>query len=204
MEWTHDTRANLASNLGQCPRNYLEGWLLEFADLDPEMGRLLSWRTAALRGDYNAPALRELIQRLTEIPADVSWRASGPVERRIVWLPPLLRTALDSPKATGVPEAIELALWRSEALVMAVQDSEYWSSDLETPLLSLHLEACRRFRPDPRALAQRMAQLKSYPGIGWLDRWPAGYEDLIGPDGLAEWQRHTHARTSTFTRSRRS
>lgn len=204
MEWTHDTRAKLGTNLGQCPRDHLEGWLLELADLDPEMGRLLSWRTAALRGDFNAPALRELIQRLTEIPADVSWRASGPVERRIVWLPPLLQTALDCPTATGVPEAVELALWRSEALVMAVQDSEYWSSDLETSLLSLHLEACQRFRPDPLALAQRMAQLKSYPGIGWFDSWPAGYEALLGPDGLSEWQRHTHTRKPTFARSPRS
>lgn len=194
MEWTHDTRAKLATNLGQCPRDHLEGWLLELADLDPEMGRLLSWRATALRGDFNAPALRELIQRLTEIPADVSWRASGPVERRILWLPPLLQSALESPTATGVTEAVELALWRSEALVMAVQDSEYWSSDLETSLLTLHLEACQRFRPDPRALAQRMAQLKSYPGISWLDTWPAGYEALLGPDGLAEWQRHANAR----------
>ncbi|MFO1460902.1 MAG: hypothetical protein U1G08_16045 [Verrucomicrobiota bacterium] len=194
MEWTHDTRAKLATNLCPGPRDHLEGWLLERADLDPEMGRLLSWRTAALRGDFNAPALRELIQRLTEIPADVSWQASGPVERRIVWLSPLLQTALESPTATGVPEAVELAPWRSEALVMAVQDSEYWSSDLETSLLSLHLEACQRFRPDSLALAQRMAKLQSYPGIGWLDPWPAGYETLLGPDGLAEWQRHTHTR----------
>ncbi|MBN8246069.1 MAG: hypothetical protein J0L84_01350 [Verrucomicrobia bacterium] len=188
MEWTHDTRANLANNLGQCPRNHLEGWLLELADLDPEMARLLSWRAAALRGDYDAPALRELIHQLTDIPADVSWRASGPVERRIVWLPRLLQTALDCPTATAVPEAVELALWKSEALVMAVQDSEDWSSDLEASLRSLHLEACQRFRPDPRALAQRMARLQRYPGIGWLDPWPAGYEALLGPDGLSEWR----------------
>ena len=114
MEWTFEARERLASELRQRSRAQLEEWLLEIADLEGGIRGLLQWRSAALLGRFDTQALREMIQQLTEIPADVSWRASGPVERRIAWLPRLLQSALDCPSATGLPETIEFALWRAD------------------------------------------------------------------------------------------
>jgi hypothetical protein len=84
---------------------------------------------------------------------------------------------------------IELALFRSEQLVMAVQDSESWGRGFYQELLELHRAACQAARPEPVELATRWFHLRRESGLGWFDHFPEGYEDVLGEIGLAEFRR---------------
>ena len=107
---------------------------------------------------------------------------------------PLLQTALRIPDRHRRPGRPSNLPGEIRGLVMAVQDSEYWSSDPRPPLLSLPPRSLPALPvPDSLALAQRMAKLQSYPGIGWLDPWPAGYmKHCSVPTAWRSGKGHTH------------
>ena len=53
----------------------------------------------------------------------------------------------------------------------------------------LHRKACLEARPDPVQLARRWKILQKRWSFGVFDRFPTAYEEVLGAEGLNEWQR---------------
>jgi hypothetical protein len=82
----------------------------------------------------------------------------------------------------AVMEISEYALLKLDS-VFELQDEcelEY----LVDAFRHLHLEACYKLKPDPRALATRLAQLGQQTAWGFFDGPPDGYGEVLGRDGL--------------------
>ena len=53
----------------------------------------------------------------------------------------------------------------------------------------LHRKACPKARPYPVRLARRWKVLQKRWSFGVFDRFPTAYEEVLGAEGLNEWQR---------------
>ncbi len=188
LQWDGNIRGSLRSTLVRWSVSTLAEWLLAAAERDGDLRMVLRCEMEQ-RDDESLKTLRQAVELLTAIPNPVTWRESGQIGRRVGWLVPLLKSALNRNSPGPLVALIELALFRSEQLVMAVQDSESWGRELHQELVKLHRAACRAARPDPIELATRWIHLQRGSGLGWFDQFPDGYEDVLGEIGLAEFQR---------------
>jgi hypothetical protein len=96
---------------------------------------------------------------------------------------------LEDRPAVDAVELAEYALQRIAELSMEVQDSEVWSMPLLDEVGELHRKACLKARPDPVRLARRWKVLQIRWSFGVFDRFPTAYEEVLGAEGLNEWQR---------------
>lgn len=183
LQWDRDGRSSLRSTLERWSAPALTDWLLVAADRDSDL-------LLMLRCEVEGPeVLRPAVEILTAVPDRATWREANQIGRRVGWLVPLLKSALNRHPPGPLVVLIELALFRSEQLVMAVQDSESWGRGFYQELLELHRAACRAARPEPVELATRWFHLRRESGLGWFDHFPDGYEDVLGEIGLAEFRR---------------
>lgn len=183
LQWDRDVRSSLRSIMERWSAPTLTEWLLAVADRDSDL-------LLMLRCEVEGPeVLRPAVEILTAVPDRATWREANQIGRRVGWIVPLLRSALNQHPPGPLVTLIELALFRSEQLVMAVQDSESWGSGFYQELLELHLVACQAARPEPVELATRWFHLRRGSGLGWFDHFPDGYEDVLGEVGLAEFKR---------------
>lgn len=72
---------------------------------------------------------------------------------------------------------------------MAVQDSEGWSVPLLDEVGELHRNACLEARTDAVLLVRRWKGFQRRWFFPVFDRFSAAYEQILGTEGLNEWQR---------------
>ncbi len=142
-------------------------------------------------GTVELTATREAIRELTEPPAHATWRQASEIGNAAALICLLLEHAIADGGDGAVVELIEFALQRTEHLAMAVHDSEDWSGTLFEQLSGIHLKACRQACPDRVQLARRWHRLLGQSELGAFARFPRGYEEILGENGLAEWNRLT-------------
>jgi hypothetical protein len=83
----------------------------------------------------------------------------------------------------------EYALGRVEKLMGRVDDSSGWFAEIVAQLELTHLRACRTASPDPVKLARRVFVWDAESGWDIFAGYAEKYQDVLGPDGLAEVQR---------------
>lgn len=203
LEWDLRRHEALKTWLSSQTVSVLAGLLMECAGNDDAVRVVL--RCLADRettGQVNPHSLSEAVRFLT---ADPDSKAHSGLhydqfEHRLNWLLVLLDATLNQRNAVGVVEATELALERSEILVMADLDSEYWADSVHRDLRRLHRLACERTRPDPIALAERWARMRKLSKLGWHDDFAEAYADVLGPEGLSAHERAMRGPTSGDSR----
>jgi hypothetical protein len=93
----------------------------------------------------------------------------------------------------GQPDVVigicEYALGRVEKLMERVDDSSGWLGEVIGQLEITHLRACQAGSPDPVKLAQRLFVWDAESGWDIFAGYVEKYQDVLGPDGLAEVQR---------------
>jgi hypothetical protein len=173
--------------------------------------RLLATDLALATGQLGAPGaeelgrLRELADRAGALPAGeeeydlhevVTAARAAVAELRVQALRPATAALLDAAEHT-------VAHWDRLAGVLGQDWRTYGEEvdELGAELADIHLDLCERLRPAPAELAARLAAL-AHPGDadddGLGDRCclqpPAPYRSLLGPDGLAAFEREAAAR----------
>lgn len=89
----------------------------------------------------------------------------------------------------AVAELAEYAHQRADRAMERMDDSDGWLSGISDQLSELHLQACRAGRPDPIALAKRLAKLELTSELDGFRRCAAAYAEILGTDGLAAFRR---------------
>ena len=176
--------------LGQQPVPQLVEWLVEagFAHRPILVALTAAWECGAGDG-WKPDPVREAIRCLTEPPAVATWRESDAIGNQVAPIGSLLRHVLEEKHAADAVGLAEYALERIAELSMGTQDSEVWSVPLLDDVGELHRKACLEARPDPVLLARRWKRFRGRWSFPVFDRFPAAYEQILGPDGLNEWQR---------------
>ncbi len=101
-----------------------------------------------------------------------------------------LQDLLSDGHAQAVTALAEHAIDRAEDAVGYVDDSDGWMSSIAERLQELHLDACRKAKPDPMALAGKLFERERHSGD--LDVFcgaAASYAKVLGKKGLAEYRR---------------
>ena len=175
--------------LGEQSVPRLVGWLVEagFAHHPFLVAMTAAWGAGAGES-WNAGPVREAIRRLSEPPKCATWRESDAIGNQVAPIGCLLRHVLEERHAADAVELAEYALERIAELSMAVQDSEGWSVPLLDEVGEVHRKACVEARPDAALLARRWMSFRNRWSFPVFDRFPASYEQILGTEGLNEWQ----------------
>ncbi len=91
---------------------------------------------------------------------------------------------VDAGHATAVIGLAEHAHRRADAAIQYVDDSDGWLTDISGRLGELHLRACEQARPDPVALAGRLAELELTSELDTFHRAAATYAEVLGAEGI--------------------
>lgn len=91
-------------------------------------------------------------------------------------------------RAAEVVELTEYALARLERALDHVDDSAGYLGDVRSRLEALHLDACRRARPEPVPLAQRLFKRAMTSHWEVFDSAVVGYADVLGDAGIARYR----------------
>ena len=206
-EELRDLRGDIRAHLLGLGAEALADMLLDLAERDPAMLRRLDLAASAARAPVaeHAAKLREalrdglrprhyvdydeaggwtgeLLDALDQVPALITGGAADEAKD-------LLESVLDE-----LPDALE-----------QVDDSDGGGTEILERAAALHLEACRRLRPDPLELAAELFERASDDAFGTFDRAEETYAELLGAAGLAEYRRlaeAAHARLPSIGRNR--
>ena len=89
----------------------------------------------------------------------------------------------------AVAELAEYAHQRADRAMENIDDSDGWLTGISDRLANLHLQACTDGKPDPVALAKRLAKLELAAELDGFHRCAATYAEILGSDGLAAFRR---------------
>lgn len=180
-----DVRAHLASR----PKEALVDLLLERAVGDATFRRkLIAEAAAATGGSVDVEDLRASIDLAVEPEGFVDWREApswaSEVHEAIDSLDDLLRAG----HAAEAAELAEHAVWAVEEAAESVHDDGEIGSILYR-LEALHLAACRKARPDPEELADRLLRLELSSELGAFSGAAETYARVLGKRGLTAYRR---------------
>jgi len=96
---------------------------------------------------------------------------------------------LDDGHGDAVIGICEYALGRVDKLMERVDDSSGWFAEIVAQLELTHLRACRTASPEPVKLARRLFVWDAESGWDIFAGYVEKYQDVLGPEGLAEVQR---------------
>ncbi|MEJ8650601.1 SWIM zinc finger family protein [Streptomyces sp. MS1.AVA.3] len=181
--------------LDSLDRDQLRDLLREQLATDPDLHRRLELRAAAAGSDTSA--VRAHILRLLDTRP---FEQYGVVDRRdaagyaaqlteaALAIRALATTELDAEAVTLAETAINAIGEAAER----IDDSDGDLSHAAEEMAQVHLEACRRLRPDPVRTAEWLAAhlLGDWSHLPELD--PAEYRDILGEPGWAELRRLAH------------
>lgn len=179
----------LRAYLRAAPPERLVDLVLDLAARDP--GALLRLRTeaAAAAGTVDVAALRKELTRAIAIRGFVDYRDAADYADGV----DAALGALDALLAAGQPAPVvtlaEHAMARLETARNRIDDSGGEITYLAGRLRDQHLEACRRARPSPAALAKRLFQIGLRSDLDWFRDAPERYADVLGDRGLAAYRR---------------
>lgn len=101
----------------------------------------------------------------------------------------ILNRLLDNGHAAEVTELSEHALGDIEQALHCMDDSSGCMQDIVSELTGIHLNSCRKSRPDPKALARRLFEYELHSDCGLFSGAVETYGDILGKGGTAEYRR---------------
>ncbi|KVN70279.1 hypothetical protein WM03_28630 [Burkholderia ubonensis] len=165
----------------------LRNWLLDAAERDRSLrDRLLFEARAANAGDV--ASLRAAVRQLARVARPLGWDEAYTFGENLFELADMLRRQLAGPHAAHVVELAELAIADAEASLEQIDDSDgsVWPGISE--LVRLHREACRRTRPDPVKLAERLFRLQADGQWDTFRDVLPDYGDALGSEGIDRYR----------------
>ena len=96
---------------------------------------------------------------------------------------------IDAGHADAVVALAEHAHRCADEAMQYVDDSDGCLGNISDRLGGMHLRACEEARPDPVELARRLVELELTSELDAFHRAAAGYADVLGATGIAEYQR---------------
>ncbi len=100
-----------------------------------------------------------------------------------------LADLLEAGQADAVVTLAEYVHRSADAAIGYVDDSAGWLIGIEEQVSQLHHDACEQARPDPIALARRLADLELTSELDGFHRAAVTYSELLGDTGIAEYRR---------------
>jgi uncharacterized Zn finger protein len=165
--------------------------ILDMAERDTVLFRKLDMAAAAAQESGQALEAR-LIKSLdaaTRTHGFIAWReASGWVAGVEDVLDMIAGLACDSRAGLALKLA-ERAIDRIEVAMNDIDDSDGHCGGLLARARDIHLAAARRVRPSPEEFASHLFTREMSDGYGTFDRALRHYADVLGEEGLAEYQR---------------
>ncbi|KVT61706.1 hypothetical protein WK55_07915 [Burkholderia ubonensis] len=165
----------------------LRNRLLDAAERDRSLrDRLLFEARAANAGDV--ASLRAAVRQLARVARPLGWDEAYTFGENLFELADMLRRQLAGPHAAHVVELAELAIADAEASLEQIDDSDgsVWPGISE--LARLHREACRRTRPDPVKLAERLFRLQADGQWDTFRDVLPDYGDALGSEGIDRYR----------------
>ncbi|MFN2627154.1 MAG: DUF6880 family protein [Gaiellaceae bacterium] len=179
-------------------RGYLEGLsvaslvdlLIDHAHEDDRLARKLLLQAARPRGNACADiaSLRAVIDQAFAYNGFVPYREVWGYVQGIEEVVDILGGLIEEDRAGEVVELAEYALAALECSFEGVDDSDGQLGEVAAQLETLHLDACRRAAPDPRALARRLFAREIDSEWDIFGRAVVRYSDVLGDPGIAEYQ----------------
>lgn len=100
-----------------------------------------------------------------------------------------LNQVIDGGGANEAITLLEHAFTRAELAVQHVDDSDGWITDISVEIAEMHLRACQVARPNPKALARRLAKLELDYDLDTFRGAAQTYASILGAEGLVEYRR---------------
>lgn len=182
---TDDVRAYLK---GQ-DKNMLVDLLVEHAAEDERLGRLLFVKAAknTAKG-INLATYRRAIDEAVEPDGFVSYREAYDYTAGIDEVIDSIADLLKEGNPTPVIDLAEYALDAVEHAMGSIDDSDGCMSSILERLQELHLKACKKAKPDPEALAQRLFERELHTDYDTFYGAAETYAAVLGEKGLAVYR----------------
>ena len=163
--------------------------LLEQALGDDRLMRRLFLETSRSRGqDDEGEALRAVIDDAVSHAEFISWREAASYARGIEDAVDAIEGLLKAGKPGAVIKLAEYALKAVEAQLDSIDDSDGEIRPILDRLQDIHLRACRRARPDGKALAQRLFTWELHSEWDVFDNAASTYADVLGSEGMSAYR----------------
>ncbi len=183
----------------------LVSMLLDQADENERLHRRLMVRaTQAARGTANLSVWKEALEDALETGGFVQYREAYDYAAGVEEVIESLEDLLQAGQADSVIQLAEHGLAEVEQSLEYIDDSDGWMGGLLGHLQELHLEACRRTRPDPVDLAERLFEGEMESSFDAFHRAALVYADILGEAGLAAYRRSPRPAPSCCSRSSRN
>lgn len=172
----------------------LVSMLLDQADENGRLHRRLMVRAAqAARGTANLSVWKEALEDALETGGFVQYREAYDYAAGVEEVIESLEDLLQAGQADSVIQLAEHGLAEVEQSLEYIDDSDGWMGGLLGHLQELHLEACRRTRPDPVDLAERLFEGEMESSFDAFHQAALIYADILGAVGLAAYRRLAEA-----------
>ena len=185
------------ARLERLDREELESLLLEQARLDERVLERLRLRFAAESDGVDLASFRRAIELAVDPGDFVSYHDAYEWSRGVDEVIDAVESLLDAGHADAVIELSEHALAAMARLPGLIDDSDGHVAILCERLEQLHLVACRRARPEPAELGERLLRWQlDCTELEVFSRAADAYADVLGEAGLeryaelarAEWE----------------
>ena len=161
--------------------------IMSQAMTDDSFYNALKFRVAAEQPAANTAEMRAVLRQAMTIDGFVSWRETSDYSRGVDRVVARLRGLLGKHPAQAI-ELTEYAMELWEEAIQSIDDSDGCMGMILDDLHELHLDACKRAKPDPVALAERL--FDRHVNSGW-DVFHGAYEtygSILGKAGKARYR----------------
>ena len=168
--------------------------IMEQADIDDEFYAMLKLRVAAEAATSNTSEMRRVLKQAMTIRDFVSWRETGTYIRGIDRVLGQLRTMLTPKHTAQVVELVEYGMDLWEENIGLIDDSDGCMGMLRDELHQLHFEACTIAKPEPVALAERIAERTLASEWEMFYGAYETYRDIFGSPGCVRYREIVEAK----------
>ena len=168
-------------------KEFLADMLVEAARGDNELGGRLILKAAAARG-LNLATYRNVIDSAIGIDDFVDYEQMYDYSHGVDTAIDALTELLAENHADAVIELTEYALTRVERVIEYVDDSDGYMSLALEQLQELHLSACRKAKPDPVALAERLFNWELETDWDTFYNAITTYARVLGKSGIQRYR----------------
>ncbi|MBN1460758.1 MAG: SWIM zinc finger family protein, partial [Armatimonadetes bacterium] len=181
-----DVRAMLKAE----DKDHLVEMIMDQAANDRTLAERLLIKTARRQpGGTDIAAFRRVITDAFSTGGFVDWKGAGAYARRIHEAINGVEELLNDGHAAEAIELLEHALALCERALGQVDDSDGAVGEVRDRLLELHLQACSRARPEPKALARRLFDWEMKSDWDIFSGAARTYAEVLGPEGLAAYHK---------------
>ncbi|MDD2237815.1 MAG: hypothetical protein PHG65_11480, partial [Kiritimatiellae bacterium] len=173
--------------LGEKKREQLLDLIVERCGEDGDFFEALLIRAAAKPGG-DLKVIKQRIQQAYRISDFIDWRNTHTYYYKLDQVADTLRGMLNDGQAEAVIELTEYAMKRWETAIQCIDDSDGGMGMALEELHELHLEACRKVRPDPKKLAERLFKTCLKSSWNLFSSVYGDYADVFGETGCARYR----------------